>query len=178
MQAIHLYLFFLTTCGFAQETSLLDNILLDVRKLSSAEESSAPNPEDDNISANVEDLQRELIAERAKNRDLNQTISDILEEMENMKNIMVLLTKDVEDLQEEVDGVQGDVAAVQDDVVAVAEDVERNSADITTLATMGTWCGTKKEWYTVGTITYDSITYSDSNNMNIAATPLDINTGI
>ena len=180
MQAIHLYLFFLTTCGFAQETSLLDsedNILLDVRKLPSALP-SAPNAEDDDISANVEDLQRELIAERAKNRDLNQTISDILEEMEDMKNMMVLLTKDVEDLQEEVDGVQGDVAAVQDDVVAVAEDVERNSADITRLATMGTWCATKKEWYTVGTITYDSITYSDSNNMNIAATPLDINTGI
>ena len=179
MQAKLIYFFFLITFSFAfaQERSLPDssdnhNILL-------AEENYVPDQEHDASNcANVEDLQKELSAEKSKNRDLNQTISDILEEMENMKNIMVLLTKDVEDLREEVDGVQGDVAAVQDDVVAVAEDVERNSADITTLATMGTWCATKKEWYTVGTITYDSITYSDSNNMNIAATPLDINTGI
>ena len=92
---------------------------------------------------------------------------------------MVLLSKDVEDLTEEVDGVQVDMGAVQDDVVAVAADVERNSADITTLGTMGHWCGEQDgPWSTVGTITYDSITYSDSNNMNIAATPLDINTGI
>ena len=93
MKVIFLYLFFLTTCGFAQETSLpnaVDNILLavDLKKLPSADENPALN-EDDDISANVEDLQRELIAERAKNRDLNQTISDILERMEEMeKNIM------------------------------------------------------------------------------------------
>ena len=80
MQSTLLYLFFLS-CGFAQETSLpesADNILLDVKKPPFAEENYVPNPEDGKISANVEDLQRELIAERAKNRDLNQTISDIL----------------------------------------------------------------------------------------------------
>ena len=74
-------------------------------------------------------------------------------------------------------------SAVQNDVVAVAADVERNSADITTLATFGIWCGEQDQWTTDGTttdgtITYDSITFSASNNMNIAATPLDINTGI
>ena len=87
-----LLLFFLTTSGFAQETSPLspaNNNLLDVNKLPSAEENPVPNPEDDDISDNVEDLQRELIAERIKVRDLNQTISDILERMEEMeKNIM------------------------------------------------------------------------------------------
>ena len=174
MQAALLYLFFLTACGFAQ---------------------------DDDISANVEDLQRELIAERAKNRDLNQTISDILERMAEMeKNIISnegtisenqrkidmvnvyvatlseevdsnkediefnqlktdLLSRDVEDLTD-------DVAAVQDNVVEVAADVEMNSADITTLATFGTWCGYQDSWTTVGTITYDSLTFSDSNMNN------------
>ena len=250
MLATILYLFFLTTCGFAQATSLLysaDNNLLDVKKLPFAEE-NPPNPDDADISDNVEDLQRELIAERIKNRDLNQTISDILGRMEEMeKNIMrneekitdnessvFLLSRDVEDLtddvatvqgdvvsvtadvekntanitkvlkdvasnqgditeiqgnvaavqgdvddlQEDVASVQGDVAAVQDDVVAVAVDVERNFADITTLSTFGTWCGVQDQWSTVGTITYDSITFSASNNMNYATTPLDINSGI
>ena len=215
MQATLIYLFFLTTCGFAQETSLpdsVDNIVLDVKKLPSAEENPAPKPEDDYISDNVEDLQRELIAERIKNRDLNQTISDILERMEEMeKNIMrneekiidnqssvFLLSRDVDDLQddvasvtedvernsanitnvlEDVAAVQGDVAALQDDVVAVADDVESNSAAITTLGVLGSWCATKNDWSTVGTITYDILTYSDSNNMEITSTPLDINSG-
>ena len=157
MQAALLSLFFLTTCGFAQ---------------------------DDDISDNVEDLQRELIAERAKNRDLNQTISDILERMEDMeKNIMrneekiTAVQADVGSNQDAITEIQGDVAAVQDDVIVVAADVEKNAADISTLATMGHWCGVQDYWTKVGTITYNRITFSDSN-MNIAATPLDINTGI
>ena len=259
MQAIHLYLLFLTTCGFAQVTSLPDpedNILLDVKKFPSAEKNPAPNPEDDDISVNVEDLQRELLAERTKNRDLNQTISDILEEMEDMKkNIMrneekitdnessvFLLTRDVEDLQEHFATVQGevvsvtadveknsanitkvsgDLSVVQDEVVSVGVDVEENSALITnilddvvsltssdqqqtmqietltssdqqqameieslgsqidSLGARGTWCAVQDgSWKTEGTITYDRITFSASNNMNISTTPLDINSGL
>ena len=247
-----LYLFFFITGGLAQETSLptsADNILLDVKNLPSAKENPAPNPDDSHISNNVEDLQRELIAERIKNRDLNQTISDILERMEDMeKNIMrneekiidnqssvLLLSRDVDDLQEDVTVVQEDVAAVQDDVISVAADVERNSANITkvskdvgensvlitnvfddvvsltssyqqqefqiesltssdqqqameieslssqihSLGVRGHWCAarTTDSWSTVGTITYQRITFSDSN-MNITGNPLDINTGI
>ena len=220
MQVILLYLFFLIaqSCGFAQETSIHyseDNNLLeaDVKKFRFVEENQVPNNESiDNKTVNVEDLQRQLRAEKAKNRDLNQTISDILDRLADVeKNIIrneekitenqssvVLLTRDVEDLQEEVDVVQSDVAAVQGDVAAVQGDVaavqgnvtavqddvaaftgnvERNSADITTLGVRGHWCAEQNWWDTVGTITYDSITYSDSN-MNISDTPLDINTGI
>ena len=131
-------------CGFAQEKSLHDtedSILLAaaIKRLSFAEEDHVPKPEDmHNNCDSVEEILRELSAERAKNRNLNQTISNILEEMEDMKkNIMrneekitenqssvVLLTSDVEDLQEGVNG-------VQDDIVSVAADVERNSANIT-----------------------------------------------
>ena len=200
---MHLSLFFLITCGFAQKRSLPNsadnNLDADVKKLPSAEENPAPKPEDDYIFDNVEDLQRELIAERVKNRDLNQTISDILERMEEMeKNIMrneekiidnqssvFLLTRDVDDLTDEVDGVQvavaavqGDVAVVQDEVIAVAKDVERNTADITTLAVMGHWCAAQHDWTTLGTINYGSLTFSASKNMNIDTTPLDITTGI
>ena len=143
MQATLLYLFFITTCGLAQEMSLpnsADNILLDVKNLPSAEELHPPNPEDDDISDNVEDLQRKLIVERAKNQDLNQTISDILGRMEDMeKNIMrdeekiTAVQADVGSNQDVITEIQGDVAAVQDDVIVVAADVERNSADITTI---------------------------------------------
>ncbi len=245
MQLILFHLCLFTTIfsyGFAQEKSLYDS---EDNILPSAEENHVQNPEDGvDASVNVEEILRELSAERAKNRDLNQTISDILDRIADMeKNIMrneekitenqssvVLLTKDVEDLQEEVDGVQddvasvqgdvasvqgdvvsvtedveknsanitkvfedvaavqgdvaavkGDVAAVQDDVVSVAEDVERNSAEITTLGVMGSWCAARTSYWStgnIGTITYDSLTFSSSNNMNLAAIPLDINTGI
>merc|ERR1712110_721260 len=137
------------------------------------------------------------ILERMADMEMNIIRNE--EKITQAQSSVVLLTKDVEDLTDEVDGVQvdvaavqgdvaavqgdvavvqGDVSAVQDDVVVVAGDVERNSADITTLATFGTWCGEQYRWATVGTITYDSITFSASNNMNIGATPLDINTGI
>ena len=204
-----LYLFFFITGGLAQETSLptsADNILLDVKNLPSAKENPAPNPDDSHISNNVEDLQRELIAERIKNRDLNQTISDILERMEDMeKNIMrneekiidnqssvLLLSRDVDDLQEDVATVQDDVeensamiANVFDDLVSLTSSdqqqdvkIESLSSQIDSLGARGHWCGYQKEWRsTVGTITYERLTYTDSN-MNITDNPLDINTGI
>ena len=81
MQLILLHLFLLTTtfsCGFTQE----DENRLDTKKLPSDDENHAPNPDDgDNASVNVEEILRELSAEREKNWDLNQTISDILERM-------------------------------------------------------------------------------------------------
>ena len=84
---------------------------------------------------------------------------------------------DVAAVQNDVTSVHNDVTAVQDDVTSMAADMERNSADITSLGVRGHWCVVQDHWNTVGTITYDTITYSDSN-LNIATTPLDINTGI
>ena len=94
---------------------------------------------------------------------------------------------DVAVIQADVASNQGDfavirkaVAAVQDDVVALEESIERNSADISTLATMGHWCAAQTDgnWKRGGTITYNKLIFSASYNMNIAGTPLDINTGI
>ena len=97
MQVTLLYLFFLIahSCGFAQEKSNHypeDNNLLeeDVKKFHFDEDNQVPNGEsvDDNI-VNVEDLQTQLRAEKAKNRDLNQTISDILDRLADVeKNII------------------------------------------------------------------------------------------
>ena len=136
-----LLLFFLATCGFAKETSLpfsVDNILLDGKKLPSAEEDPAPNPDDGDVSDNVEELQRELMAERIKVRDLNQTISDILERMEEMEKHIIRNEEKIIDnqssvllLSRDVDDLQDDVATVQGNVVSVTADVERNFANIT-----------------------------------------------
>ena len=129
MQATILYLFFLTTCGFALETSLpdsADNILLDVKKLPFAEENPAPNPEDGDISDNVEDLQRELIAERAKNRDLNQTISDILERMAEMEKNIISNEGTISENQRKIDMVNVYVATLSEEVDSNKEDIEFN----------------------------------------------------
>ena len=132
----------------AQKNSLHDSkdLASDVSKVSSPpeENDSSRSMDDGNVPVNVGKILEELRAERAKNRDLNQTISDILAEMEDMKkNIIrneekitenqssvVLLSKDVDDLTEEVAGVHDDVVTVAEDVVIVAGDVERNSAHI------------------------------------------------
>ena len=250
MQAILLYSFILTfSYGFAEEKSVpnpvdMDNILpsMDVKNFPSTKDNHVPSSQNDDCNcANVDNILKELSAERVKNRDLNQTISDILEELEDIKNSIIrneekiidnqssvlLLKRDVEDLEEEVEvvqddvsavqgdvaavqgdvstvqddvtkvkddvaeiqgdvsvvqgdvaAVQGDVSVVQNDVVAVAEDVNRNSADITSLSTRGTWCSSSYEkWSTVGTITYDHLTFSDSKNMDLTGAPLNINSG-
>ena len=71
----------------------------------------------------VEKILRELSAERAKNRDLNQTISDILERISNMeddietnrlritenRSFMMVVSDDVTVLTDEVTGVEDDV---------------------------------------------------------------------
>ena len=148
MQPTILFLFFVS-CGLALETSLPDAVvnLLDVKKFPPAEENPSPNPEDGDISVNVEDLQRELIAERIKVRDLNQTISDILERMADMENnimrneekitdnqsSVLLLSRDVDDLQEDVISVTGDVEKNSANITKVFEDVEENSALITNI---------------------------------------------
>ena len=112
-----LYLFFFITGGLAQETSLptsADNILLDVKNLPSAKENQVPKKTRDDNTANIDEILKELSIERNRNKDLNETISDILERMAAMeKNIIrneekitdnkssvVLLTKDLEDLTE------------------------------------------------------------------------------
>ena len=156
MQVTLLYIFFLSTfsCGFAQEKRLPDsvnNILLaaDVKKLPSSEEKQVHNLEDDiNAFVDVEEILRELNAERAKNRDLNETISDILDRL----------------------------AEMEDAVVTVGERVESNSASITTLATRGTWCGFQSSWTTSGIISYENLTFADSN-VYFTEQPLDNNTG-
>ena len=215
MRATLLYLFFLS-CGFAEETSVpesADIILLDVNKRPFAEENHVPKPEDDDIFAKVEDLQRELNAERAKNRDLNQTISDILEEMEGMKNHIIrneekiidnqssyfLLSRDVDDLQEDVEENSALITDVFEDVVSLtssdqqhtlqieslnssyqkqAIEIESLSSQIDSLGARGHWCGYQYSWDTAySIINYDKLTLSDSN-MNITGTPLDTKTGI
>ena len=138
MQVIFFYLIFLSSLSSGLPQSEDDTLLTaDVKKLHSSEENHVPD--EDNNCANVDEILRELNEERAKNRDLNQTISDILEEMEAMKrdimrngekvtqaqSSVVLLSKDVEELTDEV-------TAVQDEIVAVAEDVERNTESIAT----------------------------------------------
>ena len=156
MQTTILYIYFFTTfpCGFAQEKSVPDsedNIFLaaDVKELSSTEEKQVRNNEDDdNTFVDVEEILRELSAERAKNRDLNETISDILDRL----------------------------AEMEDAVVTVGERVEINSASIRTLSTRGTWCGFQSSWTTSGIISYENLTFSDSN-VYFTEQPLDIKTG-
>ena len=107
MILLHVLFFISFSCGYAKEKSLHDYDNKDI--------------------ANVEDILRELNAERAKNMDLNQTISDILDRILIMeddivtnraritenRSFMMLMSDDVTDLTDEL-------AAVQDDVVNVS----------------------------------------------------------
>ena len=59
----------------------------------------------------------------------------------------------------------------------IKEKISRNEFEIDYLRTQGFWCGFQNEWHTgSSTITYDRLTFSGST-MNIAVTPLDIETG-
>ena len=103
-------------------------------------------------SVNVEEILRELRECRQKNRNLNETIDNILEEMADMKEYIVrneekitqvqssmtLLSKDVTDLTEELAGVEDDVLNVStiltESISDINSTVEKNSAQITRVA--------------------------------------------
>ena len=116
----------------------------------------------------IDDVLEENALCKEENNWLNDVISEDIKQLkENITSLdnkiirngekitdnqssMLLLTKDVEDLQEEVDGV----------------------------STRGHWCSFKNEWNAEGTVTYDYLTFSDSNNMDYGETPMNINSGI
>ena len=77
------------------------------------------------------------------------------------------------------DGLETKLDSVAQDVVNLkASDLEQQT-EIESLSTNGKWCAwTYGAWTTTGTINYQSLTFSDSNNMEITGTPMDINSGI
>ena len=195
MQAILFFLLTFFSCGIAQgknHPESADNNLLDVKTIPSAEESYVQK-HGDGASVNVEEILRELNEGQAKNRDLNQLISDILERMADMErdivkneekidqaqSSVVLLSKDVDDLTDEVTAVQDDVVSVAADVESLSSSDQLQSAQIKGLGTRGNWCGCNigpfnSKW---SIITYDRLDLSDHNMEWITETPLDIETG-
>ena len=77
-------------------------------------------------SVNVEEILRELRECRQKNRNLNETIDNILEEMADMKEYIVRN-------EEKITQVQSSVALMSHDLDKVEDTVERNSAQITSV---------------------------------------------
>merc|ERR1711860_392085 len=70
------------------------------------------------------------------------------------------------------------ITNVFEDVVSLITSYQQQEFQIESLGARGTWCGYQDgSWSKVGTITYDRLTYSDSN-LNVTGTPLDIDTGI
>ena len=111
---ILLYLLFFISffCVYAKEKGLRDS--------------------DNNDIANVEDILRELNAERAKNRDLNQSISDILDRILIMEDDIVtnraritenrsftVLTDEVAAVEEGVVNVSSALSSLTEDVVSL-----------------------------------------------------------
>ena len=133
----------------------------------------------DLLSKDFEDLQDDVATVQGDVVSVSEDVQKNSANITKMFEVVSAVQADVASNQGDISEIQGDVSAVQEDIRALAGDVERNSADITTLATTGAWCGVKAVLKkTVGTITYDYLTISASNNMNIDVTPLDINTGI
>ena len=103
-----------------------------------------------------------LSVERAKSKDLNQTISEILEEMEDIKKNFIRNEEKIKTNSE--------------NFIRNEEKITKNSANIATLATRGIWCGYSKHWNTTGTIVYDTTPKADTN-MEITVSPLDKSKG-
>ena len=136
-------------------------------------------------------------------RNLPQTfdlIADMKEEMGDMKEKLAETEnklKETEeklaemgDMKEEMGDMKEDISRNEEQMASIITSmseereqqefqIESLSSQIDSLGARGHWCATRTQddWRTPGTITYERITYSDSN-MNISALPLDINTGI
>ena len=98
--------------------------------------------------ADVEEILRELSAERAKNRDLNQTISDILDKISNLedgietnslritenRSFMMVVSDDVTDLTNELAVMEEDVATVAEETIRNKEKIIENQSSLILLA--------------------------------------------
>ena len=156
-------------------------------------------------SVNVEEILRELRECRQKNRNLNETIENILKEMADMKEHIVrneeeitqvqssvaLMSHDLDDVENSVERNSAQITSVAEDVVSLTDDVvtlmssdqqqetmiEDNIQRLDTLSTRGRWCGYQDDWYPDNSVfSYIRMFFSDSN-MNLTETPLDLNTG-
>ena len=103
----------------------------------------------DNVNkADVEEILRELSAERAKNRDLNQTISDILDKISNLeddietnslritenRSFMMVMSDDITDITDKVAVVAEDVATVAEETIRNGEKIVENQSSLILLA--------------------------------------------
>ena len=135
-----------------------DNIFLvaKFKKLTPTEQyDHASNPDDeDNDTFNVRELQKELIAERAMNRDLNQTVSRLLERMADIERDIIRIEQNEKKTETE------------------------GNMEIRDSRKFGSWCADQNRW----TLAYSVITYEhlnlNSTNMEITDTPLNIRYGI
>ena len=130
MLLLHIFFFSFLSCCLAEEDSALAAKSLpkseyisplagDIMELPSKE-----NPASNLV--NVEEILRELRECRQKNRSLNETIDNILEEMADMKKYIVRN-------EEKITQVQSSVALMSHDLDEVEDTVERNSAQITSV---------------------------------------------
>ena len=98
--------------------------------------------------ADVEEILRELSAERVKSRDLNQTISDILDKISNLeddietnslritenRSFMMVMSDDITDITDKVAVVAEDVATVAEETIRNGEKIVENQSSLILLA--------------------------------------------
>ncbi len=95
------------SCGFADKTLPDSDIVLAAEPPS--EEPTSNQEDEDKSSVNVEEIMRELSAERKKNRDLNQTISDILDKIADLEDVLIRNEEKITENQRKVLLVELDV---------------------------------------------------------------------
>ena len=138
MLLLHIFFFSFLSCCLAEEDSALADKSLpkseyitplagDIMELPSKE-----NPASNLV--NVEEILRELRECRQKNRSLNETIDNILEEMADMKEYIVRNEEKITQVQSSVALMSHELDGVEDDIAVVASTVEKNSDQISSLA--------------------------------------------
>ena len=120
-------------------------------------------------SANITEVFEDVAAVQA---DVITVASDVEENSDLITNILDDVVSLTSSYQQQEFQIETLTSSDQQQTV----EIESLSSQIDSLGARGHWCGYQHQWTTVGTITYERLTFSDSN-MNITATPLDINTG-
>ena len=142
---ILLLLLFLSclSCCLAQEA---DRSLPDSEVIIPLAGDTTENPASYSDSVIVEEILGELRECRKKNRNLNETIDSILEEMADMKEYIVRN-------EQKITSVAEDVVSLTDDVVTLMSSdeqqgimIEDNIQRLDTLSTRGRWCGYQDVW--------------------------------
>ena len=144
------------------------------------------------LTRDVEDLQGDVVAVAGDVERNSANITKVFEDVAAVQEDVAAVHNEVIIVAEDVERNEANITIVFEDVISLTNSYHQQALQIDfltssdqhqasliqSLGLRGAWCGHQVSWTTDNSIiTYERLTFSDTNMNGTTVTPLDINTG-